>query len=158
ILAQGIALGQVVTEFTWYMRNLLLVQTSEDAQDELDMSAESMRLLREEAEMKDIVTLMRNIRIRTELSSNIRYASTKRMLIDIAFIKLVKPAMESDWESLLERIRVLETCIDNGVVAAAQKEASSIIDKNREAPSESGEVIELTEADYEDYKQLNTDW
>ena len=158
IVAQGRDLGQFVTDFTWYMRNLLLVQTSEHAQDALDMSAESLRLLKEEAEMIDIDTLMRYIRICSELSSNIRYASSKRVLIELAFIKLMKPAMESDLESLKERIRDLETCIENGVVAAAQKETSSIMDKNLEAPSESGEVIELTEAEYEDYKQLNTDW
>lgn len=158
IVAQGRDLGQFVTDFTWYMRNLLLVQTSEHAQDALDMSAESLRLLKEEAEMIDIDTLMRYIRICSELSSNIRYASSKRVLIELAFIKLMKPAMESDLESLKERIQDLETRIENGVVAAAQKETSSIMDKNLEAPSESGEVIELTEAKYEDYKQLNTDW
>lgn len=158
IVAQGRDLGQFVIDFTWYMRNLLLVQTSEHAQDALDMSAESLRLLKEEAEMIDIDTLMRYIRICSELSSNIRYASSKRVLIELAFIKLMKPAMESDLESLKERIRDLETCIENGVVVAAQKETSSIMDKNLEAPSESGEVIELTEAEYEDYKQLNTDW
>lgn len=158
IVAQGRDLGQFVTDFTWYMRNLLLVQTSEHAQDALDMSAESLRLLKEEAEMIDIDTLMRYIRICSELTSNIRYASSKRVLIELAFIKLMKPAMESDLESLKERIQDLETRIENGVVAAAQKETSSIMDKNLEAPSESGEVIELTEAEYEDYKQLNTDW
>lgn len=158
IVAQGRDLGQFVTDFTWYMRNLLLVQTSEHAQDALDMSAESLRLLKEEAEMIDIDTLMRYIRICSELSSNIRYASSKRVLIELAFIKLMKPAMESDLESLKERIQDLETRIENGVVVAAQKETSSIMDKNLEAPSESGEVIELTEAEYEDYKQLNTDW
>lgn len=158
IVAQGRDLGQFVTDFTWYMRNLLLVQTSEHAQDALDMSAESLRLLKEEAEMIDIDTLMRYIRICSELTSNIRYASSKRVLIELAFIKLMKPAMESDLESLKERIQDLETRIENGVVVAAQKETSSIMDKNLEAPSESGEVIELTEAEYEDYKQLNTDW
>ena len=158
IVAQGRDLGQFVIDFTWYMRNLLLVQTSEHAQDALDMSAESLRLLKEEAEMIDIDTLMRYIRICSELTSNIRYASSKRVLIELAFIKLMKPAMESDLESLKERIQDLETRIENGVVAAAQKETSSIMDKNLEAPSESGEVIELTEAEYEDYKQLNTDW
>lgn len=158
IVAQGRDLGQFVTDFTWYMRNLLLVQTSEHAQDALDMSAESLRLLKGEAEMIDIDTLMRYIRICSELTSNIRYASSKRVLIELAFIKLMKPAMESDLESLKERIQDLETRIENGVVAAAQKETSSIMDKNLEAPSESGEVIELTEAEYEDYKQLNTDW
>ncbi len=158
IVAQGRDLGQFITDFTWYMRNLLLVQTSEHAQDALDMSAESLRLLKEEAQMMDIDTLMRYIRICSELSSNIRYASSKRVLIELAFIKLMRPAMESDLESLKERIQDLEARIESGVIAVAQKETSSRTDRDLKEPSEPEEVIELTEAEYEDYKQLNTDW
>ncbi|CVI69239.1 DNA polymerase III subunit tau [Clostridiales bacterium CHKCI001] len=158
IVAQGRDLGQFITDFTWYMRNLLLVQTSEHAQDALDMSAESLRLLKEEAQMMDIDTLMRYIRICSELSSNIRYASSKRVLIELAFIKLMRPAMESDLESLKERIQDLEARIESGVIAVAQKQTSSRTDRDLKEPSEPEEVIELTEAEYEDYKQLNTDW
>lgn len=158
IVAQGRDLGQFITDFTWYMRNLLLVQTSEHAQEALDMSSESLRLLEEEAQMIDIDTLMRYIRICSELSSNIRYASSKRVLIELALIKLMKPAMESDLESLKERIQDLEARVENGVIPVAKNETSLIADRNAEEPSESGEVIELTEAEYEDYKQLNTDW
>lgn len=158
IVAQGRDLGQFITDFTWYMRNLLLVQTSEHAQEALDMSSESLRLLEEEAQMIDIDTLMRYIRICSELSSNIRYASSKRVLIELALIKLMKPAMESDLESLKERIQDLEARIENGVIPVAKNETSLMANWNAEEPSEPGEVIELTEAEYEDYKQLNTDW
>ena len=53
IVMQGRELGQFVTDFTWYLRNLMLVKSCDDdfAEDVLDISSEHMKLLREEAMM-----------------------------------------------------------------------------------------------------------
>lgn len=160
IMSQGRDLGQFVIDFTWYMRNLLLVQTSEHAEDALDMSSESLHSLKEEAEMIDIDTLMRYIRVCSELSSNIRYASSKRVLVEMALIRLMKPAMESDLESLKERIRELEERLENGIVVNSRKQDAASVTIRQESKMQPQEtvVVELTEAQYEDYKQLNTDW
>ena len=58
--------------------------------------------------MVDVETLMRYIRILSDLSSQIRYSTQKRVLIEIALIKLCRPAMETNLDSVLDRIRVLE--------------------------------------------------
>ena len=63
IIIQGGELGQFVTDFTWYLRNLLLVQSSDDMEEVLDMSAENLALLKEEAKMVEAETLFRYIRI-----------------------------------------------------------------------------------------------
>ncbi len=39
----GRELGQFVRDFTWYLRNLLLVKTSEDAEEVLDVSSENLK-------------------------------------------------------------------------------------------------------------------
>ena len=41
IVIQGRELGQFVTDFIWYLRNLLLVQSADDAEGLLDMSEET---------------------------------------------------------------------------------------------------------------------
>lgn len=41
-------------------------------------------------------TLMRYIRIFSDLSSQIRYSTQKRVLVEIALIKLCRPAMETN--------------------------------------------------------------
>ena len=38
MVIQGRELGQFVTDFIWYLRNLLLVKAADDAEDMLDMS------------------------------------------------------------------------------------------------------------------------
>ena len=57
-------------------------------------------------------TLMRYIRIFSDLSNQIRFATQKRVLVEIALIKLCRPAMETNLDSVLDRIRVLEQKIE----------------------------------------------
>ena len=118
IVMQGRELSQFVTDFTWYLRNLLLAVNSEDIEDVIDISTENMEKLKAEAQMTDMDTLIRYIRIFSELSGKIRYASQKRILIEVALIKLCRPAMETDTESMLGRIRELEEKIEHGIPSA----------------------------------------
>ncbi|MDO4340467.1 MAG: DNA polymerase III subunit gamma/tau [Eubacteriales bacterium] len=108
LITGGRELGQFVGDFTWYMRNLLLVKTSENPEEAIDVSSENLKLLKEESEMTDVETLMRYIRIFSDLSNQIRFAAQKRVLVEIALIKLCRPAMETNLDSVLDRIRVLE--------------------------------------------------
>lgn len=117
MVIQGRELSQFVTDFTWYLRNLLLVLSSEDIEDVIDVSTENLARLREEAQITDMDTIIRYIRIFSELSGKIRYMSQKRIWIEVALIKLCKPSMETDGESLLGRVRELEEKVEKGVVA-----------------------------------------
>ena len=112
LIVGGRELSQFVGDFTWYMRNLLLVKTSEDPEEAIDVSSENMKLLKEESTMLDVETLMRYIRIFSDLSNQIRYATQKRVLVEIALIKLCRPAMETNLDSVLDRLRVLEQRMD----------------------------------------------
>lgn len=115
LVIQGRELGQFVTDFIWYMRNLLLVQTTDNAEDILDMSADNKKALEEDARLADGETLMRYIRVFSELSNQIRYASQKRVLIELAFIKLTKPQMEHNYDSIIERLNKIEDRLEEGI-------------------------------------------
>ena len=115
MILQGRELGQFVTDFAWYLRNLLLVKSSGDAGEMLDVSAESLRKLKEEAALVEFPALMRYIRVFSELSGQIRYASQKRVLVELAVIKLCRPAMEQSLEAVLERLSDMERRLEEGV-------------------------------------------
>ncbi len=115
IVMQGRELVQFVTDFTWYLRNLLLLQSSDDIEDIIDVSSDNLVRLKEESGMLKTDTLMRYIRIFSELSGQIKYAPQKRILIEIALIKLCRPNMEQDYGSVVERVRVIEDKLENGV-------------------------------------------
>ena len=118
MVIQGRELTQFVADFIWFLRNLLLLKTAQDAEDLLDMSEDNLKLLREDAKMADENTLMRYIRVFSELSNQIRFASQKRVLIELAFIKLTKPEMEQNLDSILERLANLERQVEEGIPAA----------------------------------------
>ena len=123
IVLQGRDMSQFVSDFTWYLRNLLLVKTSGDSCEEvIDISSENLARLKEEAQQIEVDAIMRDIRCFSELSGRIRYAGQKRVLIEMALIRLCRPEMETNEDTLLERIRKLEQTveqIENGSIAVA---------------------------------------
>ncbi len=115
MITEGRELSQFLSDFLWYLRNLLILKDQESAEESLDMSKETIAALKEECAMVETTALMRYIRLLSELSNQIRTATQKRVLLEVGFIKLCRPEMESDTESLAERIRQLEDKIAQGI-------------------------------------------
>lgn len=121
MVMQGRDLTQFVSDFIWYLRNLLLVKTTDDEaklEDIIDVSTDSLKQLSQEAKLTDMETLMRYIRVLSDLANDLRYATQKRIKVEIALIKLAKPAMEQskDMDDIISRLTVLE-----GQLADAQE-------------------------------------
>ncbi len=114
IILAGRELVQFTVDFTWYLRNLLLLKVSGEMEDLLEVSTDQLSLLKHEAEVAESETLMRYIRIFSELSNRVKYAAQKRVLIEVALIKLCRPQMETDYNSLVERVRLLEKQLEEG--------------------------------------------
>lgn len=119
LVDEGRELGQLVNDFTWYLRNLLLLQSSDDMEDVLDMSSDNIAALKEEAKLIAADTLIRYIKVFSELSNQVKFATQKRIIIEIAIIKLCKPQMEKDYESLIDRIDSLERKLEKGIPVQA---------------------------------------
>lgn len=108
LVMMGRELTQLASDFTWYLRNLLLLKTSDNIEDVLDVSTENMAQLKEEAQMIETDMLFRYIRIFSELSGQLKYSTQKRVMLEVALIKMCVPAMETDQDSVLDRIRAVE--------------------------------------------------
>ena len=115
LIIQGREPGQFVADFTWYLRNLLLLQSSDDMEDVLDISTDNLVLLKEEARLTEPEILMRFIRIFSELSNQIRYSTQKRIMIEIALVKLCRPQMETQTDAVLARLSELEKRMEQGI-------------------------------------------
>ena len=117
MITEGRELSQFLADFLWYLRNLLIIKDQDGAEDSLDLSAESIASLREEASLIETNTLLRFIRVLSDLSGQIRTATQKRILLEVGFIRLCTPQMETDSGSLLERVHMLERRIEEGSVS-----------------------------------------
>lgn len=157
LVDEGREMGQMVTDFTWYLRNLLLMQSSDDMEEVLDMSKEHIAALKEEAQLVKPEVLMRYIRIFSELGNQVKYASQKRILIEIAIIKLCKPQMEKDYESVMDRLASLEAKIANGI-PVAQVSAASGTGLMATAVQAPVEKPQLPKAIPEDIQQVIRNW
>lgn len=156
IESNGRELSQFVTDFIWYLRNLLLVKTTDNVGEIIiDMSTENLMLLKEEAQLIDEEILMRYIRVFSEVSNQIRYASRKRIILEIALIKLCKPQMEQSYDALINRIKILEDKLEKGVVVASDSKKSSAPAPSPE-PEKKQEI--LPEALPEDLKKVANNW
>lgn len=123
LIMQGRELGQFLTDFIWYLRNLLLLKTSfpqnqdpnvlesRQMEEVLDLSSEGIKFLKEDAARIDSTAIMRYIRIFSDLSAEIKYSPQKRVLAEIALIKLCNPEMDSEPDAYRERISQLEKAV-----------------------------------------------
>lgn len=164
IVLQGRELSQFVTDFTWYLRNLLLIKSAEGVEDIIDVSSDNLARLKEEAQIAENDTIMRYIRVLSELSGQIRYAAQKRILIEIAIIKLCRPSMETDTASLADRIRQVEEKLKDGIrVAMVNPAAGGNSDTAHSAASldktgETGTKPVMPKAIPEDVKKVVNSW
>lgn len=121
ILLQGRELMQFVTDFTWYLRNLMLLKASEETAKSLDISADNLRLMIDQARMSDMEEIMRYIKVFSALPDLIRYSPNRRILTEMTIIRACRSAMDDGaegGESLLldkikNRVREMETRLYN---------------------------------------------
>lgn len=156
IVMQGRDLGQFVLDFTWYMRNLLLVKNADHMEDVLDMSPDTIRELKTMAEPISSGKIIRYIRILSELSGSIRYSNQKRILIEVAMIKLCKPQMEQNMDAIIDRLNQIEDTLVHGhpvgsIEAAGQEAVQQAMEA---APRPKLKRAELPKAVPEDVKAV----
>lgn len=162
VVFEGRDLTQFVNDFTWYLRNLMLVKTSDDDIEEIiEVTAENYSRLKKEAEAVELDVIMRYIRIFSELAGDIKYAAQKRIMLEMAVIRTCKPSMETDRESLIDRIRQLEEKLEKGVVVsgnAAQTQGNSENNSQALSSTVKPEKMKLPDAISEDVKKVPALW
>ncbi len=160
IVEQGKDLTQFVNEFVWYLRNILVVKTSEEPADLVDMSEESLQEMKTFAEQVELEMIFRYIRILSALAGDMKYSNNKRVMLEVAFIKLCRPQLEKDYDSLVNRLHNLEqmneelqVALEEGTIAVS---ASGGETGAKEALAPKKEI--RPEAVPEDVKSVVANW
>lgn len=155
LIIKGKELTQFTVDFTWYLRNLLLVKTSEDTTEVIEVSTDNLAVLKQQAERIDVETLIRYIRIFSDLSNQIKYASQKRVMVEVALIKLCRPQMETGYEDLVNRLKLIESKLEKGMVVSP--EAISV-KPGIQTEKEDIKPVVLRKAVPEELKELAKNW
>ena len=108
VIDQGRELSQFVSDFVMYARNMLLASTVDDLSGLVDMSSENLKRLKEDASLLSTVELMRYIRMLSDLSNQLRYATQKRILIETSFMKLAYPETDASVEVMNAKLYLMD--------------------------------------------------
>lgn len=104
----GKDLTKFVDDFTWFMRNVLFLKLSPGLAGDMDMTEETAAQLSELGNTFSIDTLTRYLNILQKLCSDIRYSSVKRVTLEMAIIRMMRPETDIDISSVIGRIERLE--------------------------------------------------
>lgn len=162
LVLQGRELSQFVIDFIWYLRNLLIVKTVDDAENLLDMSTENQSQLKEDSSLVDNEILLRFIRVFSDLTNQLRYASQKRVLIEVALIKLTHPQMEQNLDSVLQRLCNIEKQLESGSISVTQKQGNIALDHAGKTSSSEeltpAQRVMLPKGQLEDLQLIRNEW
>jgi DNA polymerase-3 subunit gamma/tau len=132
VLMQGREMMQFVADFLWYLRNLMLLSASESTKDSLDISADNLAQMIEDARKSEMSEIMREIRIFSSLVEQIRYSASRRILTEMAIIRAARGRMggsdagaEDQLDTLRNRIRELEQRLLEDEKKIAERPAAS---------------------------------
>lgn len=161
MMIQGRDLNQFINEFIWYLRNLMIVDSSDQGIEMIDASAEQLAVMKEDAQKSDVDVLIRYIRILSELSNQIRYATQKRVLLEVTFIKLCKPQMDGvqDMTTVTSRLSAIEKMIEDGSISAGSSHQDrSVSDETVSDKKEDDTPKILPKAVPEDVQEVVNRW
>ena len=117
-VSEGRDLTQFTTDLIWYIRNLLMIRSANsDDLEILGVSPDNMQQLSRDASIAEPETLIRYIRILSELLNQIRFSASKQVLLEIGVIRLARPETQTDTAALADRIRQLEDLVRNKAAA-----------------------------------------
>lgn len=114
LVINGKDVYQFIRDLTFHFRNLLICGINENASEMLSVSDETFGRLKEQAKKFSTESLLRNINILSDAESNAKWMSQPRIILETAAIKMCRPEIGIDADSILERISRLERAVFSG--------------------------------------------
>jgi DNA polymerase III subunit gamma/tau len=106
--SQGQDLGRLVTELLEHLRHLLLVQHMGEVPESLPVTEETRERLREQANQLGAPTVVRLIDLLAVAVEDLRQGGDPRLPLELALVKVTRPAADLSRESIAYRLEQLE--------------------------------------------------
>ena len=145
---QGHDLGRLVTELIEHLRHLLLVQHMNEVPESLPVTEEARERLRAQANQLGEPTVIRLLDLLAIAVDDMRQGADPRLPLELALVKVTRPAADLSRESVGYRLEQLET---RGV-AAAPAAAPALVEAPKAPPTPSAAAPDL------ELEQLQEAW
>ncbi|MBQ9199139.1 MAG: DNA polymerase III subunit gamma/tau [Lachnospiraceae bacterium] len=108
---QGKDLSQFIIEFIGFIRNVLMLKVNPSF--DVDLSAEKKDTIIQFGSELNEDYLINYINILQEASNKLAYVKTKRVIVDVAIIRMCRPQMQKDYSAIERRLEKLEKKTDS---------------------------------------------
>jgi DNA polymerase-3 subunit gamma/tau len=113
---QGQDLGRLVTDLLEHLRHLLLVQHMGEVPESLPVTEETRERLREQANQVGEATVLRLCDLLAVAVEDMRQGGDPRLPLELALVKVTRPAADLSRESTAHRLGLLERTAHSGQV------------------------------------------
>jgi DNA polymerase-3 subunit gamma/tau len=111
---QGQDLGRLVTDLLEHLRHLLLVQHMGEVPESLPVTEETRERLREQANQVGEATVLRLCDLLAVAVEDMRQGGDPRLPLELALVKVTRPAADLSRESTAHRLELLERNVQSG--------------------------------------------
>ena len=118
--AAGKDLSRLVIELIAHFRNMLICLNVDDAQAALDLTPEQVTSLEAQAKLTNTGRLLRVVTVLSEAEDRMRFALSRKVLLETALIRCGRAATVVTLEEILEKINALRS--EGGTHATARPE------------------------------------
>jgi DNA polymerase-3 subunit gamma/tau len=147
-----------------YIRNLLLAKSVDNLNGLVDMSNENLLKLKDDSKLFSVDELLRFVRMLSELSNQMRYSVSKRILLETTLMKMAYPETDASLEGLNAKLSEIKRniaginidSIKNGNLSGNLVNSKDYVPKERK--SDSPKKVALPKAQYEDLQLLKKEW
>ncbi len=123
IIQEGKDVNQFIKDLIYHFRNLLIVKSSKNAIDLLEMDEETVNRLIQQSEDISLEFILQALDILNKSESQAKWSTQPRIILEMAMIKLVNLEDEMD---LMERVKRLEEIINTGQIKIAEPKAKAM--------------------------------
>ena len=88
MLSSGCEINQIINDFIWYLRNMLLCGSMKENEDILEISDENFEILKTDYQINDRQSIIAMMSSMSELLNRLRFSTQKRILFEVELIKL----------------------------------------------------------------------
>jgi DNA polymerase-3 subunit gamma/tau len=122
---QGQDLGRLVTDLLEHLRHLMLVQHTGEVPESLPVTDETRERLRAQANQLPEATVLRLCDLLAVAVDDLRQGGDPRLPLELALVKVTRPAADLERESLAFRVEQLERHGGGGTAKAAAPEEAT---------------------------------
>jgi DNA polymerase-3 subunit gamma/tau len=143
---QGQDLGRLVTDLLEHLRHLLLVQHMGEVPESLPVTEETRERLREQANQLGEATVLRLCDLLAVAVEDMRQGGDPRLPLELALVKVTRPAADLSRESTAYRLEQLESRGHSSPAPVTVTETVTVTDTAEAAAPPSLELEQLQEA------------